>query len=113
MFRATARELLGGQKPCRPQNREPDVPYHFFSSHLSTYDFLTGSGSEALRETKERHNQLPAGSILDPAAPSPISGREINTSLCMLCVPMQPLGAVALQLMNYSSFPSGFALSEP
>lgn len=48
--------------PRRPKamqipNRKPGVPCYFFSSHLSTCYFLTGSVSEALTETKERHNQ--------------------------------------------------------
>ena len=68
-----------------------------------------------LQKERKATISVPAGCILfpAPAGPSHINGCKINSSPCMCSVfLLQPLGAVALQLMNFSTFPSGFALSK-
>lgn len=66
-----------------------------------------------LEKQREAAISVPADSILfpAPAGPNHINGCKVNSGPGMGSVFLsQPLGAVALQLLNYYTFPSGFEL---
>lgn len=84
--RATAKELLGGQKPYRPQTESlmfPTISFLLTCPHVISLHavILMHLGKQ------ESHNQCACSILfLDPAGPSHISGCKINTSVCVCSV---------------------------
>lgn len=109
----TAREQLAARRLKAVQNHKQKAPWFPTVSFLPICPHAISSQAAVPRALKQRKGTISVsvGNILfaAPAGPKDINGCKINSSSCVCSVFLsQPLGAVTLRLMNYSTFPSGF-----